>query len=245
MRTTCFLLILLLPLCGLIAQNTPEEYLKWLSPLPENICIQTPEAIAKWSDSLNPLIDRMKGVLLQENNDWEDAVANGKFNMAMADPDGPAAARGRSLNEKMQELQQKVNVSFLKIWTVYRDAKVNLIIKYDEPFNELTREYTEAQTAGRNTAELKERIRAMEMNRCEEMAHIRRDYLNAYRGFLYEYMPTFVRQNEIKDEVNRIQYESFEFRTRYGAWLEHIMKFAEELRLVFDDAPDSGAIDMS
>lgn len=244
MKKPVILLTLLLLHFAAIAQNTPGEYLELLQDLPDSFCKQTPEAIMKWADCLTPIRDRMQELLAEEKSAREEAVAKGEPNMALFDPSNEAVReKFRLTAEKSEALQQKVTISQQEVLSAYVEEKGRVTIKYTEPLRELNMEFEEALAAGRNTNVLRERIRAMEATRCEELTVIRREYLTAYRKFLEDNMSTFIRINELTDEMNRMTYASYSFKTRYGAWMEILLAFTEELALIFDDAPGTGSID--
>jgi len=238
MRKVIILLVLLLPPCSILAQNTPDEYFARLPQLPDNLCIQTPEAIADWVDGLTPLRNRMQELLAEEKNAREEAVAKGQPNMALFSQDNDSAAeRLRVTMEKSEKLQTDLTAGIEKIASDYIEGKGKVICKYHESLNDLHAELSEAQTSGKNTAALREKIRAVESEECHELAVVRRDFLSSYRKFLEEKMPSMIRVNELTDELNRMIYDSFGFKTRYGFWMESLLAFIDELALVYDDVP--------
>lgn len=238
MRKVIIVLTLLLPLCGMLAQNTPDEYLARLPQLPDDLCIQTNEAMVDWADGLNPLRDRMQELLAEEKITREEAVAKGEPNMALFDPDNESdVERFRTTMARSEELQMNLTAAIEKISAEYIEGKSRVTIKYHEPVQDLHAELSEAQASGKNTTALREKIRAIETEECRELAVVRRDFLTTYREFLQENMPSMIRINELTDELNRMTYASYSFKTRYGLWMENLLAFIEELALVYDDVP--------
>jgi hypothetical protein len=243
MNKITVLFVMLLASGALVAQNTPDEYLRQLPELPDSFCRQTPEAIMEWADHLSPLRDRMQELLAQEKHENKDAVDKGEPNMALFDPSGEAAReRYRLTGEKSEALQREVTVSLWEIQSAFTDGKGRVTAKYDEPYGELMREYREALAAGRDISVLKNRIRAMEAERCREMAEVRKEYLTNYRRYLQDNMAKLISINELTDELNRMTYASYTFKTRYGLWMESLLAFTDALILVYDDVPGTGSI---
>ena len=242
MRKILIFLALLLPLCDMLAQNTPDEFLAMIPQLPDNLYIQKHEAIAEWADALTPLSDRMQELLAEEKSAGEEAVAKGQPNMALFNPDNESAVeRYRTTMAGSEELQMNLTAAIEKISAEYIEGKSRVTIKYHEPIHDLHVELSEAQASGKNTTALRERIRVIETEECRELAVVRRDFLTAYREFLQENMPSMIRINELTDELNRMTYESYEFKTRYGFWMSSLHAFIDELAHLYDDVPGSGS----
>lgn len=244
MKTTGKVLILcaaLLATGRIVAQESPESFMKQLPPLPENICNESSESMAKWFDRLSALKGRMEDLNLTEKRQREEALAAAQPNLELYEPSNQAAQeRLRKVMDELAAIDLKSGSIIDETVSPFLNDRNTIIDKYHTMLQPLYNERGEAIAGGRNDDPVRAKILRLEQEQCHELALIRGAFLTKYRGILNELVAYGIRADSLVDEVNRMSYKSYTFKIRYGFWLEYIIAYADDLMKIFDDNPDNG-----
>ncbi|WP_286834394.1 MULTISPECIES: hypothetical protein [unclassified Proteiniphilum] len=217
------------------AGDDPWSFIKELPPIPVNICGERLDVAAKWVERLSALKDRMVELQVKEKWEKDDALKDAKSNMALFEPSGGELQRKYFGLLKEIELTERQAES--KLNEILLDKSKNIIsveTKYQQILEPLNNELRNAIAQGKDTSNVRDKIKNLVAERCLELGMICREFLVKYRNMLGELVSCGVKINELQDEANRIAYQSYNVKTSYGLWLDYIMMHTGELMKIYD-----------
>lgn len=214
-KTSFFIIIATSLLCvNVSAQKTSQYFLSKIPILSQkNICEANDKAIMQWNNKILALKNEMLALQADEKQRKEQAEANAEprndmFELANAD-------KIQKLGEEIQAVETKMNTIHTELVSPFIEKQGNIELKYYGALDK-----TEQR-----------------MNRCKEMSAARSDYLMNYRDNLDKLIELGTKGNKLSDEMTRMSYAGYTFRTQYGFWLDSLLGYVDELSHVYDEVP--------
>ena len=217
------------------AQQLPQKYLKQLPVIPESVCETTDETIIKWSEKLSVLKNEMTGLEYDEKQQLEQAKTSAQPRMDIFEPAN--AEKMQELGEEISVIENKANTIISEITSFNIEKGGEVEVKYLAIMEPLYQQLKEAQSQRKNTALIDKKIREAEKEKCKEMFVVRKQYLKKYRERLNELIELGIKGNNISDEMHRMMYSGYTFRTQFGFWLSFIIGYAGELSNIYSVVP--------
>jgi len=230
-----FIAASLLCLNDISAQKTPQYFLSKIPVLPRNICEANDKEIMQWNDKILALKNEMIGVEYDEKQQLEQVKANAQPRMDMFAPAN--AEKIKKLGEEIAIVENKSSAVITEIISFFSEKGGEVEVKYLAIMEPLYQQLKTAQSQRKNTVLIDKKIREAKKGKCKEMSVIRKQYLEMYCERLNELIELGIKGNSLSDEMYRMMYSGFTFRTQYGIWIGFLIGYANELSNVYKDVP--------